>query len=70
LSAQNTVHLGWEEGHIREVREFDQGGLREALDWMASNADADDLVYMYVSAHGAFLHEGVSWTRFAVSADD
>jgi len=61
---QLLLDLGWEEGHIREVREFDQDGLRDALDWMASSADADDLVFLHVSAHGQFLHEGVSWTTF------
>jgi hypothetical protein len=61
---QLLLDLGWEEGHIREVREFDQDDLREALDWMASNADADDLVFMHVSAHGTFLRDAMSWASF------
>jgi len=65
---QLLLDLGWSEDHIRELREFDQQDLREGLDWLASNADADDLAYVHVSAHGIFLHEGVHWSNFFPAA--
>ena len=61
---QLLLDLGWQESHIREVREFDQDDLREALGWLAANADEDDLVYLHVSAHGLFLHQAIHWGSF------
>lgn len=71
----NTVQLrqllldfGWQESHIRELREFNREDLRQALGWLAANADEDDLVFFYVAAHGKFLREVVRWGDFI--ADD
>lgn len=61
---QLLLDLGWQESHIRELREFDQPDLRGSLAWLAENADEDDVVYLHVSAHGLFLHEGVYWSTF------
>jgi hypothetical protein len=56
--------FGWQESHIREAREFDQEDLSQALDWLASNVDEDDLVFFYVAAHGSYLRDVVGWSDF------
>lgn len=61
---QLLLDLGWQEDRIRELREFGQQDLREALEWLADHADEDDVVYFHVSAHGLFLHRGVHWSTF------
>lgn len=63
---QLLLDFGWQEGHIRELREFDREDLRQALDWLADNADGDDVVFFYVTAHGSFLREVVRWRDFFV----
>lgn len=56
---------GWQESHIRELRDsFRQAEMRQALSWLAANADGDDVVLFYVAAHGRFLHEVVHWGDF------
>jgi hypothetical protein len=40
---------GWAADHIHEVREFDRETLRDELDWLAENADEDDVVLLYVA---------------------
>ncbi len=50
---------GWQASRIREVREFDQADLRQSLDWLAKNADADDVVLLYVAAHGKYISDVV-----------
>jgi len=61
---QLLLDLGWQENHIRELREFSQQDLREALEWLTGSAGEDDVVYFHVSAHGLFLHQGVHWSTF------
>jgi pimeloyl-ACP methyl ester carboxylesterase len=56
--------LGWHQDHIRELREFDRQDLRGALDWLAENADADDIILLYVAAHGSYLREDLGWSSF------
>lgn len=63
---QLLLDFGWQEEHIRELREFDQKDLRQALDWLADNTDEDDVVFFYVTAHGSFLREVVRWRDFFV----
>ena len=64
LLSERLRGFGWQESHIREAPEFDQEDLRQALDWLASNADEDDLVFFYVAAHGSYLREVVGWSEF------
>jgi len=45
---------GWEPDHIRELRDFDRETLVNGLDWLAANVDEDDIVFLYVGAHGGF----------------
>jgi hypothetical protein len=62
--SQLLAELGWQESHVRELRDFDREDLRQALAWLAGNADEDDVVLLYVSAHGVFLDRVVEWVDF------
>jgi hypothetical protein len=55
---------GWEAEHIRELREFDRETLTEGLDWLADNADADDVALLYVAGHGRYLRNVLGWGEF------
>jgi pimeloyl-ACP methyl ester carboxylesterase len=55
---------GWQQDHIHELREFDRQDLRGALDWLVENADADDVILLYVAAHGSYLREDLGWSSF------
>jgi len=46
---------GWPAANIRELREFDRARWKRVLSWLAQNADADDLVLVYVASHGMYL---------------
>jgi hypothetical protein len=61
---QQLVDAGWRESHIHELREFDRETLQDDLDWLAGNADQDDIVFLYVAAHGKYLKEVVAWDEF------
>ena len=61
---QLLLDSGWQEAQIHEAREFDQESLIVELDWLAKNADQDDLVFVYVAAHGSFLRDILSWSDF------
>jgi hypothetical protein len=61
---QVLVDAGWEPDQIRELREFDRNSLQEGLDWLEENADQDDLVFVYVAAHGMYLKRVLVWTEF------
>lgn len=61
---QLLLDSGWQETQIHEAREFDQEGLIAELDWLAENADQDDLVFVYVAAHGSYLREVLLWSNF------
>ncbi len=55
---------GWEPDHIHELREFDLETLQDNLDWLAENADADDVVFLYVASHGRYLRDVLVWDEF------
>jgi len=55
---------GWQEAQIHEAREFDRESLTAELDWLAENADRDDLVFVYVAAHGSYLRNVLGWSDF------
>jgi|GEM_PF-118579 len=59
---------GWPAGHIRDLREFDRADLEAGLAWLAEEADADDLVLVYVAAHGMYLQEVLVWPAFFPAA--
>lgn len=64
LLRQRLLAAGWPEGHILELREFDAGDIHQGVNWLSANADEDDVVFFYVSAHGKFLREVVGWSEF------
>jgi hypothetical protein len=61
---QVLIDAGWREDHILELLEFDQTSLREALKWLAEQADENDLVFAYISSHGLYLYQNVHWEDF------
>lgn len=61
---QLLLDLGWQETNIHEAREFDRESLTAELDWLAANADQDDLVFFYVAAHGNYLRKVLRWSDF------
>lgn len=56
--------LGWPAENIRELREFSREDLMAELDWLEENADANDLVFFYVTGHGRYLSDEVVWRGF------
>jgi uncharacterized protein YcfL len=61
---QLLLDSGWQEVQIHEAREFDRESLTAELDWLAENADQDDLVFVYVAAHGSYLRDVLRWSDF------
>jgi len=61
---QLLLDSGWQEAQIHEAREFDRESLTSELDWLAENADQDDLVFVYVAAHGRYLRDVLRWSVF------
>ncbi len=55
---------GWDTDHVHELREFDRETLQDNLDWLAENADQDDVVFLYVAAHGTYLKKVLAWDTF------
>jgi murein DD-endopeptidase MepM/ murein hydrolase activator NlpD len=55
---------GWTPDQIIELREFDRETLQDNLDWLAENADQDDVVFLYVAAHGKYLSDVLVWDEF------
>lgn len=58
---------GWESDHICELREFDRETLIDGLDWLAENADKDDVVLLYAGAHGGYF-DVLKWDTFFADA--
>jgi len=61
---QLLLDSSWQETQVHEAREFDRESLIAELDWLAENADQDDLVFVYVAAHGSYLREVLRWSDF------
>ncbi|OQY20521.1 MAG: hypothetical protein B6I35_10420 [Anaerolineaceae bacterium 4572_32.2] len=55
---------GWDPEHIHELREFDRETLQDDLDWLEENTDEDDIVFLYVAAHGSYLRDVLLWDDF------
>jgi hypothetical protein len=55
---------GWDPNQIRDVEEFDRKALEDGLDWLEGSAAADDLVLVYVAAHGRYLRDVLVWEDF------
>ena len=61
---QMLQEAGWAPEQIRDVREFDRRTLVQSLDWLEDNAAEDDLVLVYVAAHGRYLRDVLVWDVF------
>jgi hypothetical protein len=61
---QSLENLGWRPDHIHDLREFNQETLRSELDWLEKNADGNDMVILYISAHGNYLSDVLVWSDF------
>jgi len=61
---QLLLDSGWRETQIHEAREFDRESLTAELDWLAENAEQEDLVFVYVAAHGSYLRNVLGWSDF------
>jgi hypothetical protein len=57
-------NLGWLPDHIHDLREFDQETLLHELNWLEKNADGNDMVILYISAHGKYLSDVLVWNDF------
>lgn len=56
--------LGWPAESIIELREFTREDLIVELDRLEAQADANDLVFFYVTGHGRYLSDVVVWQDF------
>lgn len=55
---------GWKSDHIHSMRDFTSQTLQAELDWLEDNADSNDVVLMYVTAHGYYLRDRIGWRHF------
>jgi hypothetical protein len=58
------IDQGWDPENIHELKEFTKRELLEELDWLEENADGNDLVLFYISAHGEYLRRILGWNDF------
>jgi hypothetical protein len=59
------AYFGWPEDHILEIRDdVTADSIRQALRWLAANADEDDVVFFYYFGHGSLLRRDVGWADF------
>jgi hypothetical protein len=61
---QALENSGWDPDHIHDLSEFDRETLQGQLDWLEENADENDIVLLYVAAHGHYLSDVVLWGEF------
>lgn len=61
---QTLENAGWNTDHIRDLRDFNRETLQAELDWLEENADENDIVFLYVTAHSGYLKDIVSWREF------
>jgi len=64
LIRQVLENSGWNPDHIHDLREFDRETLQTELDWLEESADENDIVILYVAAHGGFLRNVILWHDF------
>lgn len=55
---------GWQSDQIHSLREFNRQTLQAELDWLEENADENDIVLLYITAHGYYLRDGIGWRHF------
>jgi hypothetical protein len=64
LIRQVLENSGWNPDHIHDLREFDRETLQAELDWLEESADENDIVILYVAAHGGYLRNVILWHDF------
>jgi hypothetical protein len=58
-------YYGWQDDHILEIRDMvGIAEMRAALDWLAKVSDQDDVVFVFIQAHGSYLREELDWQAF------
>lgn len=58
-------YYGWREDHILEIRDdVTEDTVVQSLEWLAQNADNDDVVFFYIEGHGGFLERELRWETF------
>ena len=62
--SQMLDRAGWQPSHIHSLEGFDRGSFQANLDWLAEKADQDDIVLLYVAAHGKYLNDVLGWAEF------
>ena len=59
------LKMGVADDHIRMVLdEMQRSDVLDSLEWIKENADKNDVVFFYVSAHGRWLAREVMWEAF------
>ena len=56
--------LGWPAENITELREFTRESLMVELDRLENQVDSNDLVLVYITAHGRYLSDEIVWRGF------
>ena len=64
LMRQVLENSGWNPDHIHDLREFNRETLQAELDWLEESADENDIVFLYVAAHGSYLRSVILWHDF------
>lgn len=55
---------GWELDQLHSLKGFDQADLLAELNWLEDNADQNDVVFFYITAHGTYLRKNINWASF------
>lgn len=57
--------IGVKDDNMRVVLDqVDRSDILDSLEWLSENADKDDVVFFYVTAHGEWLIREVMWEAF------
>ena len=64
LMRQVLENSGWNPDHIHDLREFNRETLQAELDWLEESADENDIVFLFVAAHGSYLRNVILWHDF------
>ena len=61
-----TLHaLGWQDHHITMIRgELNRSAVEEAVNFLAGNCDEDDVVLLFIFAHGNWISRNVEWNSW------
>ena len=55
-------NLGWQSDHVQILHDsLTISAVKEAVEWMMSNTDQDDIALLYVSTHGMWMRNVLQW---------